>query len=314
MKSSKVDFWGHLFSLVQSLSHIRLFATPWTAAHEASLSITNSRSLLKLMPSNHLILCRPLLFLPSIFPSIRVFSNESVLCIRWPEYWSFKSGGFGAEAPGGLGGRFGEGLAAPAHLHRLRPPSTRQPLPGAACPGRAAPRCRARRARAQEWRRQRRRRPARRPGAEGRRGQATRGCCGEGGRGGRRGREGAGLRAGPSSAPLLGCLPAPARRWLGDAWGSGRAADPGPGRGRCVLPDPRLLSARPPPHSGHSGLARPRGFYFCRRGRGPRALDPEQRTQTGGAGRGPGSECCRPRLPFGFWLRDSRIAKENQQP
>ena len=69
--------------------------TPWTAAHQASLSITNSRSLLKLMsiesvmPSNHLILCRPLLLLPSIFPSIRVFSNESVLLIRWPKYWSF---------------------------------------------------------------------------------------------------------------------------------------------------------------------------------------------------------------------------------
>ena len=81
-----------LFSLVQSL---RLFATPWTAAYQASLSITNSRSLLKLisiesvMPSNHLILCRPLLLLPSIFPSIKVFSNESVLCIRWPKYWSF---------------------------------------------------------------------------------------------------------------------------------------------------------------------------------------------------------------------------------
>ena len=77
------------------LSHVRLFATPWTAAHHASLSITNSQSLLKLMsiesvmPSNHLILCRPLLLLPSIFPSIRVFSNESVLRIRWPKYWSF---------------------------------------------------------------------------------------------------------------------------------------------------------------------------------------------------------------------------------
>ena len=70
-------------------------ATPWTAARQASLSITNSRSLLKLMsiklvmPSNHLILCHPLLPLPSIFPSIRVFSNESALCIRWPKYWSF---------------------------------------------------------------------------------------------------------------------------------------------------------------------------------------------------------------------------------
>ena len=69
--------------------------TPWTAAHQASLSFTNSRSLLKLMsiestmPSNHLTLCRPLLLQPSVFPSIRVFSNESVLCIRWPKYWSF---------------------------------------------------------------------------------------------------------------------------------------------------------------------------------------------------------------------------------
>ena len=78
------------FSSVQSLSRVRLFATPWTAAHQASLSITNSQRLLKLMsielvmPSNHLILCCSLLLLPSIFPSIRVFSNESVLHIRWP--------------------------------------------------------------------------------------------------------------------------------------------------------------------------------------------------------------------------------------
>ena len=84
----------HPFSSVQSLSDVQLFATPWTAARQASLSKTNSQSLLKLtslesvMPSNHLILCRPLL-LPSILPSIRVFSNESVLCIRWPKYWSF---------------------------------------------------------------------------------------------------------------------------------------------------------------------------------------------------------------------------------
>ena len=83
------------FSSVQLLSRVRLFATPWTAARQASLSTTNSRSLLTLMsiesvmPSNHLILCRPLLLLPSIFPSIRVFSSESVLCIRWPKYWSF---------------------------------------------------------------------------------------------------------------------------------------------------------------------------------------------------------------------------------
>ena len=80
---------------VQSLSHVQLFATPWTAAHQASLSITNSWSLLKVMsiesvmPSNHLILCHPLLLPPSIFPSIRVFSNESALHIRWPKYWSF---------------------------------------------------------------------------------------------------------------------------------------------------------------------------------------------------------------------------------
>ena len=83
------------FSSVQSLSHVQLFVTPWTAAHQVSLSITNSQSLPKLMsvqsvmPSNHLILCRPLLLPPSIFPSTRVFSNESVLCIRWPKYWSF---------------------------------------------------------------------------------------------------------------------------------------------------------------------------------------------------------------------------------
>ena len=74
------------------LSHVQLFEAPWTAARQASLYITNSQSLLKLMSiksSNHLILCRPLLFPPSIFPSIRVFSDESVLCIRWPRYWSF---------------------------------------------------------------------------------------------------------------------------------------------------------------------------------------------------------------------------------
>ena len=83
------------FSSVQSLSHVQLFVTPWTAACQASMSITNSQSLLKLvsielvMPSNHLILCLPLLLLPPIPPSIRVFSNESALCIRWPKYWSF---------------------------------------------------------------------------------------------------------------------------------------------------------------------------------------------------------------------------------
>ena len=80
---------------VQLLSRVQLFAPPWTAAHQTSLSFTISWSLLKLMfiesvmPSNHLILCFPLLFLPSIFPSTRVFSTESALCIRWPKYWSF---------------------------------------------------------------------------------------------------------------------------------------------------------------------------------------------------------------------------------
>ena len=82
-------------SSVQSLSHVRLFATPWIAARQASLSITNSWSSLRLtsiasvMPFSHLILCRPLYLLPPIPPSIRVFSNESTLCIRWPKYWSF---------------------------------------------------------------------------------------------------------------------------------------------------------------------------------------------------------------------------------
>ena len=83
------------FSSVQLLSHVRLFATSWSIARQASLSITNSQSLPKpmciesVMPPNHLILCYPLLLLPSIFPSIRVFSNESALHIRWPKYWSF---------------------------------------------------------------------------------------------------------------------------------------------------------------------------------------------------------------------------------
>ena len=84
-----------MFSSVQLLSRVRFFATPWTAARQASLSITNSQSSLKLtsiesvMPFNHLILCRPLLLLPPIPPSIRVFSNESALHIKWPKYWSF---------------------------------------------------------------------------------------------------------------------------------------------------------------------------------------------------------------------------------
>ena len=89
-----IEFLFQLSS-VQSLSRVRLFATPWTAARQASLSITNSRSPPKptsiesMMPPNHLILCHPLLLLPSIFPSIRVFSKEPILHIRWPKYWSF---------------------------------------------------------------------------------------------------------------------------------------------------------------------------------------------------------------------------------
>ena len=84
-----------MFSSVQSLSHVQLFAIPWTTAHQASLSITNSRSLPRLMsielvmPSSHLILCCPLLLLPPIPPSIRVFSNESALHTKWPKYWNF---------------------------------------------------------------------------------------------------------------------------------------------------------------------------------------------------------------------------------
>ena len=87
--------YDHQFSSVQSLSHDQLFATPWITARQAFLSITNSWSSFRLtsiesvMPSSHLILCHPLLLLPSTYPSIRVFPNESVLCIRWPKYWSF---------------------------------------------------------------------------------------------------------------------------------------------------------------------------------------------------------------------------------
>ena len=87
--------YKHQFSSVQSLSHVQLFANPWIAARQASLSITNSRSSLRLtsiesvMPSSHLILCSPLFLLPPIPPSIRVFSNESTLRMRWPKYWSF---------------------------------------------------------------------------------------------------------------------------------------------------------------------------------------------------------------------------------
>ena len=98
MISTIPSHFNLIFSAIDqfnSVSHVRLFATPWTTACQASLSITNSQSLLILMsielvmPSNHLILCHPLLLPPSIFPSMRVFSNESILCIRWPKYWSF---------------------------------------------------------------------------------------------------------------------------------------------------------------------------------------------------------------------------------
>ena len=94
-----LSFWDllvYVVAVVQSLSCIQLFVTPWIAARQASLSYSVSQNLLKLMstesvmPSNHLILCRPLFLLPSIFPSIRAFSNELALCIRWPRYWSFK--------------------------------------------------------------------------------------------------------------------------------------------------------------------------------------------------------------------------------
>ena len=95
-KKKYIFIWlGKVFSSVQSVIHVQLFATPWIAARQASLSITNSWSSLKLtsielvMPSSHLILCRCLLLLPPIPPSIRVFSNESTLCVRWPKYWSF---------------------------------------------------------------------------------------------------------------------------------------------------------------------------------------------------------------------------------
>ena len=95
-KDIAVHIHNGIFSSVQSLSHVWLFATPWTVQHcQVSLSITNSQSPPKpmsiesVMPSNHLILCCPLLLLPSIFPSIRVFSNESAVCTRWPKYWGF---------------------------------------------------------------------------------------------------------------------------------------------------------------------------------------------------------------------------------
>ena len=118
------------FSSVQSLSHVWLFATPWTAARQPSLSITNSRSLLKLMsiesvvPSNHLILCNPLLLLPSIFPNNRVFSNESVIHIRWLKYWSFSFSispsnvysGLISHIQGAVAARAQEGLEELSHV------------------------------------------------------------------------------------------------------------------------------------------------------------------------------------------------------
>ena len=94
-KEAVVDTYNEIFVVVQLLSRVQLFVTSWTAAHQVSLSRTISRTLLKLtsiesmMPSTHLILCHPLLLLPSVFPSIRIFSSESALHIRWPKYWSF---------------------------------------------------------------------------------------------------------------------------------------------------------------------------------------------------------------------------------
>ena len=94
-KEVVINIHNGIFSSDQSLSHARFFVNPWTAACQDSLSITNSwsapkpMSIMSVIPSNHLILCHPLLLLPSLFPSIRVFSNVSVLCIRWPKYWSF---------------------------------------------------------------------------------------------------------------------------------------------------------------------------------------------------------------------------------
>ena len=108
IKSLESDTEFGRVSSVQFISYVQLFATPWTAVCQASLFITNSRSLLKLMsiesvmPSNHLIPSRPLLLLPSIFPSIRVYSNESALLIRWPKYWSFSFSGSPSNEYSGL--------------------------------------------------------------------------------------------------------------------------------------------------------------------------------------------------------------------
>ena len=115
LETLQSDFRFQTFQnfVVQSLLHVQLFATPWTAAHQASPSFTVSWSLLKLMSiesvmlSNHLILCHPFLLLPSIFPSIRIFSNESALCIRWPKYWQFS---FTSDLPMNIQDRFLLGL------------------------------------------------------------------------------------------------------------------------------------------------------------------------------------------------------------
>ena len=132
-----------VLAVVQSVRGVRLFVTPWTAAHQPSLSIANSQSLLKLMsielviPSNHLILCHPLLLPPSIFPSIRVFSSESALCIRWPKFWGFsfsigpsneysgliyfRTDWFDLPAVQGPLGCHAEGLECPLNSHRHSP-------------------------------------------------------------------------------------------------------------------------------------------------------------------------------------------------
>ena len=121
-----VSLSHHKFSSVLLLRRVRLFATPWTATRQASLFITSSQSLPKLMsiesvmPSSHLILCRPLLLLPSIFPSIRVFSNESALCIRWPKYWCFS---FSISLPMIIQGWFPLGLTGLTSLSLMTYPN-----------------------------------------------------------------------------------------------------------------------------------------------------------------------------------------------
>ena len=149
----------HAVQSVQSLSRVRLFATPWTAARQGSLSITNSRSLRKpistesVMPSNHLILCHPLLLPPSIFPSIRVFSNESVLLIRWSKYWSFSFSISSCNEYSGLIshavqplleaslGKPAVPISSPtaARLRSLHRPDPRSPLAGPRRPGGSRP-------------------------------------------------------------------------------------------------------------------------------------------------------------------------------